>query len=168
MFSNITLNNNERMNDLVNHVFINNPGKNIRYQLIILYSIFLNDILKIKYNITVSESTIQKQMLFAAMVEVIHNSTLLHDDVLDDADLRRNKAAAHHSHSISDAVFMGSHMIAKMTAQLGIIDNGKVTELVSDMLDELVRGEVIQKKELLEMLPRNQYSYPHLREVMRV
>lgn len=117
---------------------------------------FLNDILKSKYNITVSDSTIQKQMLFAAMVEVIHNSTLLHDDVLDDADLRRNQAAAHHSHSVSDAVFMGSHMIAKMTKQLGMINNDAVTELVSDMLDELVRGEVIQKKELLEILPQNQ------------
>ncbi len=70
----------------------------------------------------------QPARLLAAAVEFIHTATLLHDDVVDDSDLRRGKAAAKNVWGASASVLVGDYLFARAftlmveTGSLGILD----------------------------------------------
>lgn len=48
----------------------------------------------------------------AAMLELLHTATLVHDDIIDDADLRRGIASAHRQYGTSRAILIGDHLLS--------------------------------------------------------
>lgn len=76
-------------------------GKRIRPMLTVLsYSLFKDDIKTI--------------IPYAAAVEVFHNFTLMHDDIMDKAPLRRGKATVHEKWNLSTAILSGDVMLIKV------------------------------------------------------
>ena len=73
-----------------------------------------------------------KAIPFAAALEVIHNFTLVHDDVMDDDDLRHGVAACHTVYGLPTAILAGDSLFAyafEMIAESNVNDNVK-SELV--------------------------------------
>ncbi|MEM7103914.1 MAG: polyprenyl synthetase family protein [Bacteroidota bacterium] len=65
----------------------------------------------------------------AYAVEVFHNFTLLHDDVMDDAPLRRGQATVHEKYDLNTAILSGDVMVFKAYQYLGQIDNQLLPEI---------------------------------------
>ena len=66
----------------------------------------------------------------AAAVEVFHNFTLMHDDIMDDAPLRRGKATVHEKWNANTAILSGDVMLVKAYDMLLDIDPSKFRESI--------------------------------------
>lgn len=80
----------------------------------------------------------------AAMVEFIHTSTLLHDDVVDESELRRGRKTANHLFGNAAAVLVGDFLYTR-AFQL-MVDSGslKVLQVMADATNIIAEGEVMQ------------------------
>jgi len=80
----------------------------------------------------------------AACVEFIHTATLLHDDVVDESDLRRGQASANAVFGNQASVLVGDFLFAR-AFQLMVADGSlKVLEILSRAAATIAEGEVLQ------------------------
>lgn len=81
---------------------------------------------------------------FAACVEVVHNASLLHDDIIDNSNERRSRKTAHNIYGIRETVFSANFIISK-AANL-IIDLGypHLNQIYSGIVLKLTEGECQQ------------------------
>jgi len=80
----------------------------------------------------------------AAVVEFIHTSTLLHDDVVDESDLRRGRKTANALWGNAASVLVGDFLYSRsfqMMVELGRMD---VMQLLADTTNMIAEGEVLQ------------------------
>jgi geranylgeranyl diphosphate synthase type II len=70
----------------------------------------------------------EKALSQALSVEVFHNFTLVHDDIMDNAHLRRNQKTIHHKWNINSAILCGDVMLIKAYELLCDIDSEKLSE----------------------------------------
>lgn len=83
----------------------------------------------------------------AAVIEFIHTATLLHDDVVDNAPLRRGKSSANIVFGNEASVLVGDYLFAKSFKILSALDNSEITKAYSDATTLMAEGEV---KELVK------------------
>lgn len=77
----------------------------------------------------------------AAVVEMIHAASLLHDDVIDDADTRRSKPSVNALYGNKTAIMLGDILYSKGFLELNIISS-EVAKIVSDAVVQLSLGEL--------------------------
>jgi len=75
----------------------------------------------------------------AAAVEILHNFTLVHDDVMDHADLRRGKPTVHKKWDENVAILTGDEMIAQAYRSLLRTSSPRLTQIMSVYTDALVQ-----------------------------
>lgn len=85
-----------------------------------------------------------KSVRVAVALEMLHNATLVHDDVVDDSALRHGVPSVHARWSNKVAVLVGDWMLAKMIGLVGEIRNAQILSIVSEMARALSSGELIQ------------------------
>jgi len=80
----------------------------------------------------------------AAVVEMIHTATLLHDDVVDDSKLRRGHATANTTFGNSASVLVGDFLYSRAFERM--VDQGslRVLEILSSATNVIAQGEVLQ------------------------
>ncbi|XP_024382601.1 solanesyl-diphosphate synthase 1, mitochondrial isoform X2 [Physcomitrium patens] len=85
-----------------------------------------------------------RQQRIAEITEMIHVASLLHDDVLDHADTRRGISSLNHVMGNKLAVLAGDFLLARASVALASLRNTEVVELLSQVLEHLVTGEIMQ------------------------
>ncbi len=80
----------------------------------------------------------------AVAVELLHSASLLHDDLIDDADTRRGREAAFRRYGNIVSVMSGDFMLAKVLGILAQTNNAKFTLLMSKTASQICEGEVLQ------------------------
>mmetsp|Transcript_31702 Transcript_31702/g.64055 ORF Transcript_31702/g.64055 Transcript_31702/m.64055 type:complete len:508 (+) Transcript_31702:345-1868(+) len=105
----------------------------------------------------------RKQAQLGQIVEMIHVASLIHDDVLDEADTRRGGEAVHKLYSNKVAVLAGDYLLARASVLLARLENTAVVQIMATALESLVAGEIMQLKsspdELLQMESYLRKSY---------
>jgi len=105
----------------------------------------------------------RKQAQLGQIVEMIHVASLIHDDVLDEADTRRGGEAVHKLYSNKVAVLAGDYLLARASVLLARLENTAVVQIMATALESLVSGEIMQLKSppesLLEMETYLKKSY---------
>lgn len=86
----------------------------------------------------------QKLYSLAAMVEFIHTSTLLHDDVVDESDLRRGRKTANNLFGNAAAVLVGDFLYTRAFQLMVGSGNMKILEVMADATNIIAEGEVMQ------------------------
>lgn len=86
----------------------------------------------------------QRQRTVAEITEMIHVASLLHDDVLDQADTRRGVKSLNLAMGNKLAVLAGDFLLARSSCALAGLRNTEVVELLSTVLEHLVSGEIMQ------------------------
>lgn len=82
--------------------------------------------------------------LLAQTIEFIHNASLLHDDLIDRAALRRSKPAAWLKYSPEYAVLAGDYLLARVMVHLSRHGNLRLIQYTAEMISDLLEGEWIQ------------------------
>ena len=80
----------------------------------------------------------------AAVVEMIHTATLLHDDVVDDSKLRRGHATANTTFGNSASVLVGDFLYSRAFQQMVGQGSLRVLEILSSATNVIAQGEVLQ------------------------
>jgi octaprenyl-diphosphate synthase len=82
--------------------------------------------------------------LYAAVVEFIHTATLVHDDIIDDSDLRRGRLAVHSRWGNDITVLLGDYLYIKSMALALTHDELEIIRLLCDVTLRMIEGELYQ------------------------
>ncbi|PKA56787.1 Solanesyl-diphosphate synthase 1, mitochondrial [Apostasia shenzhenica] len=85
-----------------------------------------------------------RQQCIAEITEMIHVASLLHDDVLDDADTRRGIHSLNFVMGNKVAVLAGDFLLSRACVALASLKNTEVVSLLSTVVEHLVTGETMQ------------------------
>lgn len=80
----------------------------------------------------------------ATVVEFIHTATLLHDDVVDESDLRRGHPTANALFSNAASVLVGDFLYSRAFQMMVEVDNMRVMQVLSNASNIIAEGEVLQ------------------------
>lgn len=94
----------------------------------------------------------RRQGQLGQIVEMIHVASLIHDDVLDEAETRRGGEAVHKLYSNKVAVLAGDYLLARASVLLARLENTAVVQIMATALESLVAGEIMQLKSPPESL----------------
>ena len=85
-----------------------------------------------------------KNVTVAALIEFIHTATLLHDDVVDESDMRRGKATANAAFSNAASVLVGDFIYTRAFQMMTSLESLRVLALMSEAVNVIAEGEVLQ------------------------
>jgi geranylgeranyl diphosphate synthase type II len=129
--------------------FLNSPGKRIRPILVIASAGASN-------NLKLSQVIYQ-----AIAVEFLHNFTLIHDDIMDNADIRHGKNTLHQKYDINTAILAGDNLLALAFKSLNknlIINKDEVWNTFSEAVVTVCEGQSLDKEyENLSHVTLNDY-----------
>jgi len=80
----------------------------------------------------------------AAVIEFIHTSTLLHDDVVDESDLRRGRQTANALFGNAASVLVGDFLYSRSFEMMVSVDNMRVMQILARATNVIAEGEVLQ------------------------
>ncbi|XP_023733799.1 solanesyl diphosphate synthase 3, chloroplastic/mitochondrial isoform X1 [Lactuca sativa] len=102
-----------------------------------------------------------RQQSIAEITEMIHVASLLHDDVLDDADTRRGIGSLNFVMGNKLAVLAGDFLLSRACITLASLKNTEVVSLIATAVEHLVTGETMQMSTSAEQRSRY-YIYSNL------
>jgi octaprenyl-diphosphate synthase len=85
-----------------------------------------------------------RAVLYASVVEFIHTATLVHDDIIDDAELRRGRLAVHSRWGNDITVLLGDYLYIKSMAMALTQDSLDVIRLLCEVTLRMIEGELYQ------------------------
>jgi octaprenyl-diphosphate synthase len=81
---------------------------------------------------------------FSTALEYLHTATLLHDDLVDDASLRRGKPVAHAAWGNSISVLVGDYLLARALSISAGTGSLRVIQILAELTESMSQGEVHQ------------------------
>ena len=86
----------------------------------------------------------EEHLQLAAIVEFIHTSTLLHDDVVDESNMRRGRETANAMFGNSASGLVGDFLYARSFQMMSELSNLKIMDILSDATNIIAEGEGLQ------------------------
>lgn len=86
-------------------------------------------------------------VLAGCAVELVHMATLVHDDMLDNAPVRRGRPTAWATHGTGVAKAVGDHLFSRAFAELARTDDPVAVDVLADAALALARGEALQRRQ---------------------
>jgi len=132
--------------DAISEDLVSAGGKRVRPSLAFIAGKMLNGKLDgTELDDAVQDNAVQDNAMTVALaVELLHSASLLHDDLIDDADTRRGKEAAFRRYGNVVSVFSGDFMLAKVLGLLAKANNQEFTALMSQTAADICEAEVLQ------------------------
>jgi len=118
------------INQIANHI-VSSGGKRLRPMLVLLAS-------------RACHCSGNQHQRLAAVIEFIHTATLLHDDVVDESDLRRGQASANALWGNPVAVLSGDFLYSRAFQMMVSINRMAVQRILADTTNRIAEGEVLQ------------------------
>src|SRR5882672_2621714 len=82
--------------------------------------------------------------VLATVVEMVHMATLVHDDVLDEAELRRKGATINHLRGNEAAVLLGDYLISHSFHLCSSLDSQFASRIIGRTTNQVCEGELLQ------------------------
>jgi len=89
-------------------------------------------------------STSQKSIDYALIVELLHTTTLIHDDVVDNTMERRSRPSVNALYDNRIAVLLGDYILALTISRAVLAQNPKIMEIIATVARQLADGELTQ------------------------
>ncbi len=104
------------------------------------------------------------EIKFSTIFEYLHAATLLHDDVVDGANMRRGKPSAHFKWNVSEVVLTGDFLLARSLSIASMTKIPELIEIIAKITEDMSQGEIEQldrigdinltEKEYMEVIRR--------------
>ena len=115
----------------LSHYIVNSGGKRLRPMIAVLSAKMFN------YQGDLHH-------LMAAIIEFIHTATLLHDDVVDESDLRRGNETANALFGNAASVLVGDFLYSRAFEMMVDVDDMRVMQILATTTNVIAEGEVMQ------------------------
>ncbi len=119
----------------ISQYIINSGGKRLRPILVLLSANAFAD---------TSNNSKRHDITLATVIEFIHTATLLHDDVVDESELRRGKDTANELFGNAASVLVGDFLYSRAFEMMVGVGSMKVMEILSHSTNTIAEGEVLQ------------------------
>lgn len=86
----------------------------------------------------------EKRETLGRIVEYIHQSSILHDDVIDMSPIRRGALSSWMQYSMKRAILAGDYLLAQAAGDTAKLENIALMKITADVLKRLVKGEWMQ------------------------
>lgn len=96
----------------------------------------------------------RRTLLLATVVEMLHNASLIHDDVIDNDVVRRGNPSVNARWGNQVAVLVGDYILAQIMRLLDEVEDTAASRLVNRTVEAMVESELLQ----LEISSRNDYT----------
>ena len=126
------------------HYLIAGGGKRIRPLLLLLSSKALG-------------STSSSRIRLGAVVEMLHTATLVHDDIIDEADTRRGRPSSNTTWGNSKCVLAGDWLYMQSFSAALEERNVRVLDLLISLTQQMVEGELLQIQKLGHLINEEEY-----------
>ena len=110
---------------------------------------------------------VEEVVPYAVAVEAFHNFTLMHDDIMDKAPLRRGKATVHERWNINTAILSGDVMLVKVYELFLGLDKDKLKEVIS-LFNECASGVCEGQQWDMEFESKSKVSEVQYLEMIRL
>ncbi len=127
----------------VEHFLASTPGKMIRPKLTLMSAA------------TLAPTISQRTLLMAVAVEMLHNVSLLHDDVVDNSPTRRGLPSVANHWGNATAVLVGDYLLAQLMQLLHEIDDKQASSLIAKTVVAMSESELYA----LQSAPSDAASY---------
>ena len=118
------------ISDLYKYIF-NSNGKKLRAKLSLISS-------------SLSKRKNHKRLKLAAVIELLHTATLIHDDVVDESQTRRGSKSVNTLWSNAHGVLIGDYIYSKAFILMVEIAEPKILHELADATNDISKGELIQ------------------------
>jgi octaprenyl-diphosphate synthase len=115
----------------ISHYIINSGGKRLRPLLVLLSARALN-------------CQQEQHISLATIIEFIHTATLLHDDVVDGSEQRRNRKTANAVYGNAASVLVGDFLYSRAFQMMAEINNSEIIHVLANTTNTIAEGEVLQ------------------------
>lgn len=88
----------------------------------------------------------QRTLLLAVIVEMLHNTSLLHDDVIDNGTVRRGQPTVNAHWNNAIAVLVGDYHLVKIMELLHEIGDNDITRAINRTVETMVQAELLQQE----------------------
>ena len=89
-----------------------------------------------------------KHIILAELTELIHTASLIHDDIIDSAKLRRGMETINNLWNDKISVITGDFLFAEASVRLGELENTEIVKIYAKVLSDLCSGEIEQYSSL--------------------
>ena len=120
----------ETISNLYEYIFRTN-GKQLRAQLSLISS-------------SIDKRMGKKRLKLAAVIELLHTATLVHDDVVDDSPVRRGIKSVNNIWSNAHGVLIGDYIYSKAFMLMVELGNSEILNELSKATNDISKGELIQ------------------------
>ena len=83
------------------------------------------------------------QRTVAVAAEMIHTASLIHDDIIDDADIRRNRPTVNRIWGESKATAAGKFVVSQASCALARMGNSRAIDLLATAAEDIVYGKLL-------------------------
>ena len=135
------------ISDLYKYIF-NSDGKRLRAKLSLISS-------------SLNKRKNQKRLKLAAVIELLHTATLVHDDVVDESQTRRGVKSVNNLWSNAHGVLIGDYIYSKAFILMVEIGESKILQELAKATNDISKGELIQ----LEALQNTKISLEDLKAI---
>eukprot|EP00474_Spongospora_subterranea_P010293 CRZ10751.1 hypothetical protein [Spongospora subterranea] len=142
------------LNSISSLVFDNAAAKRIRPSLCLLIANALNP-----DKVPASDAPISKFDTVAQIAEMIHVASLLHDDVLDGASIRRDSPSVNATFGNKAAILGGDFIMARSSILLSSLESVEAVRLMATVISDLVSGEIMQLRAMNSGAIEDRISY---------
>lgn len=133
------------LNQIVHYVF-NAGGKRLRPAVCFLFGKALN-----KGYLSANHFQLGQAL------ELIHTATLIHDDVIDETETRRNLPTVRKKWEDKIAVIAGDFLLSKSLTNLASVKNYSVIEIFANIMSEICEGEIQQNSQNYQFITMEEY-----------
>ncbi len=86
----------------------------------------------------------KEDLVLGSLIEFIHTATLLHDDVLDEAVLRRGQPTARHIWGNRASILVGDYLYSRAMQHIAAFENHDINATVATACHKMAEGEILQ------------------------
>lgn len=125
-------------------IVVQEPLKSKLFELLNAPSKHIRPLVSFLYLKTLGEKIDDAQVLYQSAIELVHNASLIHDDVIDDSKVRRSLPTLNSQFGNKLAVMTGDYLLSRAMQKVLDIGNLELVKLFSDTLEVMSSGEISQ------------------------
>lgn len=135
---------NQVLEQMSEGVEVQEPLKSKLFALLNAPSKHIRPLISILYLKAIGENIDEKQILYQSAIELVHNASLIHDDVIDESNIRRNIPTLNSEFGNKLAVISGDFLLSVALDKVIKIGDIELIKMFSDTLAVMSEGEINQ------------------------
>lgn len=87
----------------------------------------------------------EKQIIYQSAIELVHNASLIHDDIIDESETRRTIKTINHEFGNKLAVITGDFLLSVALKKIRTLKQSEIIDMFAQTLDDMCQGEIQQQ-----------------------